>query len=82
MDCHLGGGNTLAQALWKIKQERTEKEVDKFLNKLRVYAITDQDVPWDERNQLKTTSHYWMRKTFGKDLFLYGTKVLGFHKMG
>ena len=64
-----GGGNTLAQALWKIKQERTEKEVDKFLNKLRVYAITDQDVPWDERNQLKTTSHYWMRKTFGKDLF-------------
>lgn len=64
-----GGGNTLAQALWRVKQERTADEVKKFVNKLRVYTITDQDVPWGQRNELKTTSHYWMRKEFGRDLF-------------
>lgn len=64
-----GGSNTLAQALWKVKKERTDKEVKKFLSKLRIYTITDQDVPWGERDNLKFSSHYWMRKTFGKDLF-------------
>lgn len=64
-----GGGNTLAQALWKVKKERTEKDVKKFLSKLRIYTITDQDVPWGDRDNLKFSSHYWMRKIFGKDLF-------------
>ncbi len=64
-----GGGNTLAQALWRVKQERNAAEVKKFVSKLRVYTITDQDVPWGERHELKTTSHYWMRKEFGRELF-------------
>lgn len=64
-----GGGNTLAQALWRVKQERSPAEVKKFVSKLRVYTITDQDVPWGQRNELKTSSHYWMRKEFGRDLF-------------
>lgn len=64
-----GGGNTLAQALWRVKQERSPAEVKKFVSKLRVYTITDQDVPWGQRDELKTSSHYWMRKEFGRDLF-------------
>ncbi|MFD2200401.1 DUF1593 domain-containing protein [Shivajiella indica] len=38
-----GGANCLAQALWKVKQTRSESEVKKFVDKLRVYAISDQD---------------------------------------
>lgn len=64
-----GGGNTLAQALWRVKQERSPAEVKKFVSKLRVYTITDQDVPWGQRNELKTSSHHWMRKEFRRDLF-------------
>lgn len=64
-----GGGNTLAQALWRVKQERTEKELDDFLNKLRVYTITDQDVPWGERHtNYPFSSHQWMRREFEKEL--------------
>src|SRR5690554_741417 len=38
-----GGANCLAQALWKVKNTRSEAEVKKFVSKLRVYAISDQD---------------------------------------
>lgn len=64
-----GGGNTLAQAIWRVRKERSDAEVKKFISKLRIYTITDQDVPWGRRHELKTTSHYWMRKEFGRDLF-------------
>ncbi len=64
-----GGGNTLAQAIWRVKQERTEKELRRFLNKLRVYTITDQDVPWGERHSnYPFSSHQWMRREFEKEL--------------
>ena len=48
-----GGANCLAQALWKVRQTRTPDEVDKFVSKLRVYTISDQD-----------DSGPWLRKTF------------------
>jgi hypothetical protein len=48
-----GGANCLAQALWKIKATRSAAELDKFVAKLRVYTISDQD-----------DSGPWMRKTF------------------
>lgn len=43
-----GGANCLAQALWKVKNTRSETEVKKFVDKLRVYTISDQDFagPW------------------------------------
>ncbi len=43
-----GGTNVLAQALWKVSQSRSKEEVARFLAKLRVYAISDQDDsgPW------------------------------------
>jgi hypothetical protein len=46
-----GGANTLAQALRDVRAARSPLEVDKFVAKLRVYAISDQDDsgPWLRR---------------------------------
>lgn len=62
-----GGGNTLAQAIWRIQKERSPEELKKFLHKLRVYTITDQDR--DQRTDFAISSHQWMRREFEKDLF-------------
>lgn len=52
-----GGSNTLAQALYKIRETRSEAESAKMIKKLRVYTISDQD-----------DSGIWIRKNF-PDLF-------------
>ena len=52
-----GGPNVLAQALWKVRATRSAKELQRFVAKLRVYTISDQD-----------DSGPWIRKTF-PDLF-------------
>lgn len=52
-----GGANCLAQALYKIKNTRSEHELKTFVDKIRVYTISDQD-----------DSGPWMRETF-PDLF-------------
>lgn len=52
-----GGANTLAQALYKIKQTKPEAETKRLIAKLRVYTISDQD-----------DSGIWMRNNF-PDLF-------------
>jgi hypothetical protein len=46
-----GGTNTLAQALLDARATRTPAEVDTFVSRLRVYAISDQDDagPWIRR---------------------------------
>lgn len=43
-----GGPAVLAQALWKVRSTRSKKELAKFVAKMRVYAISDQDNsgPW------------------------------------
>lgn len=38
-----GGSIELAQALWKVKNERSKEELNKFISKLRVYAWGHQD---------------------------------------
>ncbi|MDA3822089.1 MAG: DUF1593 domain-containing protein [Bacteroidales bacterium] len=48
-----GGINCLAQALWNVKHTRTVGDLNKFVSKLRVYTISDQD-----------DSGYWIRKEF------------------
>jgi len=48
-----GGANTLAQALYRIRESETPAEADRLLAKLRVYTISDQD-----------DSGAWIRKTF------------------
>lgn len=43
-----GGTVDLAQALWSVRATRTPAELDRFIAKLRVYSISDQDDagPW------------------------------------
>jgi Protein of unknown function (DUF1593) len=43
-----GGSTDLAQALWRARNDRTAKELKRFVGKLRVYAIGHQDDtgPW------------------------------------
>ena len=48
-----GGVNTLAQALYKIKETKSIDEVKRLVGKIWVYTISDQD-----------DSGIWLRKTF------------------
>lgn len=61
-----GGGNTVAQAIWKVQQERSEAELKEFLRKIPLYAITDQDR--DQKTPYSISSHQWMRREFSEDL--------------
>lgn len=63
-----GGANCLAQALWKVKMTRTPDEVAKFVAKLRVYTISDQD-----------DSGPWIRKNFPQLFYIASP---GFHANG
>lgn len=63
-----GGANTLAQAIWQVQQERSPAELKVFLNKLRVYTITDQDMQYSLRMNRAYSSHQWMRREFKDDL--------------
>ena len=47
-----GGPNVLAQALWKVRATRTPEQMEKFVSRLRVYTISDQDDsgPWIRQN--------------------------------
>ncbi|HPJ60438.1 MAG TPA: DUF1593 domain-containing protein [Bacteroidales bacterium] len=61
-----GGGNTLAQAVWHIQQNRSPEDLKVFLHKLRVYTITDQDR--EQRTDFSISSHQWIRRNFESDL--------------
>lgn len=63
-----GGPNVLAQALWTVRATRSPEALAKFLAKLRVYTISDQD-----------DSGPWIRKTF-PELFYIASP--GFHPGG
>lgn len=41
--CIFGGQTDLAQALWKVKNSQSAKEYQRFISKIRVYDINDQD---------------------------------------
>ena len=47
-----GGPNVLAQALWKVRETRGDKQLRALVAKLRVYTISDQDDsgPWIRKN--------------------------------
>lgn len=66
-----GGPNVLAQALWKVRATRSPKELAKFVARLRVYAISDQD-----------DSGPWIRKEFPELFYIVTPGVNaggGFH---
>ncbi len=51
--CVWGGPNTLAQALFNLKNKKSPQEFNRLISKLRVYTISDQD-----------DSGIWLRNTF------------------
>lgn len=63
-----GSANTLAQAIWRVSQTRSEAETAEFVRKFRVFTITDQDMVYAMRADLAYSSHQWLREEFGKDL--------------
>ena len=63
-----GGANTLAQAIWRVKQTRTDDEVRNFVRKFRVFTITDQDMDYAHRMDRARSSHMWLRQEFKDDL--------------
>lgn len=65
-----GSGNTLAQAIWRVKQERSPQELKKFLKKVRLYTITDQDMVYAMRMDREYSSHMWLREEFPNDLMM------------
>ncbi|KAG7418609.1 hypothetical protein Forpi1262_v016407 [Fusarium oxysporum f. sp. raphani] len=58
-----GSGNTLAQAIWDVRRTRTVAQLDEFLAKIHVYAVTDQDRGNDGEGYVDS-AQFWMRKTF------------------
>lgn len=62
-----GGGNTLAQAIYQVKKTRTAVESKAFLNRLRAYAITDQDRNYKGEG-LEFSSHGWIYDQTRDDL--------------
>lgn len=63
-----GGPNCLAQALWKVRATRSQEDVDRFVARLRVYTISDQD-----------DSGPWLRKTFPALFYIASP---GYHAAG
>lgn len=61
-----GGGNNLAQAIWKVKHTRSTAELARFLGKLRVFDILGQD-----------DAGAWMAKEFPGLFFIRATGVYG-----
>lgn len=61
-----GGANTLAQAVWQVSQTRSEQELNRFLGKLCVYSISDQDM-----------AGLWLRQAFGDRLMYIVTPSAG-----
>lgn len=63
-----GGGNTLAQSIWQVQQNRNKAELNEFLLKIPTYAITDQDRSYVGGTPYDISSHQWMRCEFEKEL--------------
>ena len=68
--CVWGGANTFSQAVWRVQQERSPQELKAFLNKFRLYTITDQDMVYAMRENRAYSSHQWLRRDFADELML------------
>ncbi|WP_442795684.1 nucleoside hydrolase-like domain-containing protein [Pelobium manganitolerans] len=61
-----GGANTIAQALWKVKNTRTPDEVNKFVHKIRIYDVLGQD-----------DAGAWITKTFPNLIYIRNKAIYG-----
>jgi hypothetical protein len=67
-----GGAADLAQALWKVRSTRSPQQVERFVSKLRVYSISDQDDagPWARAH---FPNLFWVTSIHGFTRYLLGT---------
>ena len=63
-----GGANTLAQAIWRVEQTKSDEEAKRFVKKFRIYTITDQDMQYNMRMNRAYSSHQWLRREFADEL--------------
>lgn len=61
-----GGMNNAAQAIWKVRETRSEVEFKKFLSKLRLFDILGQD-----------DAGAWIAKNFPEVFYIRARKVYG-----
>lgn len=61
-----GGTNTIAQALWKVKNTRSERAFNKFAAKIRIYDILGQD-----------DAGAWIAKNFPDVVYIRNKQVYG-----
>lgn len=61
-----GGLNTVAQALWKIKNTRSKKAVNTFVKKIRIYDVLGQD-----------DAGAWIAKNFPEIMYIRNKKIYG-----
>lgn len=62
-----GGGNTVAQSVYRVQKDRTAEQLEAFLRKIRVYTITDQDRHYRGEGH-HISAHGWMREQTGDNL--------------
>ena len=69
-----GGANTLAQALLQVREHRPAAQLNAFVDKLRVYSISDQDDagPWI-RKEFPSLHYIAMPSTPDGDQYGYAT---------
>jgi hypothetical protein len=65
-----GGGNNLAQAIWKVRATRSHQDLRKFLSKVRVFDILGQD-----------DAGAWIARNFPDVLFIRATEVYGWQPL-
>jgi len=65
-----GGSLDLAQALWTVRATRSPEAVGRFVAKLRVYSISDQD-----------DSASWLRATFPALFWIASTHAFGEYRL-
>jgi hypothetical protein len=64
-----GGANTLAQAIWRAREDWPAARFQTLLRRLRLYTITDQDRSYEKGTPFEISSHQWLRREFKRDLF-------------
>jgi hypothetical protein len=61
-----GGMNTLAQALWKVRNTRTKTELNTFVKKIRIYDVLGQD-----------DAGAWIAKNFPDIFYIRNKNIYG-----
>lgn len=73
-----GGCSTIAQAVWQVRETRSEAELDRFIRKLRIYGISDQDKGgrW-LRSEFGDRLHYIVSPSSGGGSIIAGAGFMG-----